>query len=301
MALLHTGTRVRRGCRARCAVFPSPRAGVRPQRPEGATRGVPEVRMAQSLTSRIAKPFGLFVRSHRLGNELGGGQGSMIQMRATSVPKTLVMKLESQPGWGAGLVVRDLPLHWELFFDHGGERKFVKSLATTSLVPITISAEELAALETKAYGRHAALEGRAKRGTRPRSSTPSVKGRFASFEEQLAFFEQVFPGGFGGERVHKRGARPVRSEGQGRLQASGHRSRPGGAFSRSFRERCAGDSLRECEEGAAGDDHRLPDGRADSVRDDGRRQPCSGDRGPARTCFTAMATTATASRPSPAR
>lgn len=121
-------------------------------------------------------------------------------MRATSVPKTLVMKLESQPGWGAGLVVRDLPLHWELFFDHGGERKFVKSLAMTSLVPITISAEELAALETKAYGRHAALEARAKRGTRPRSSTPSVKGRFASFEEQLAFFEQVFPGGFGGEK-----------------------------------------------------------------------------------------------------
>ncbi|MFN2427173.1 MAG: hypothetical protein ABR587_12085 [Candidatus Binatia bacterium] len=108
------------------------------------------------------------------------------------------MKLESQPGWGAGLVTRDLPLHWELFFNHGGERKFVKSLAT-SLVPITISAEELAALETKAYGRHASLEARAKRGTRPRSSV-AVKGRFATFDEQLEFFEKIFPGGFGGEK-----------------------------------------------------------------------------------------------------
>jgi len=110
------------------------------------------------------------------------------------------MKLESQPGWGAGLVVRDLPLHWELFFNHGGERKFVKSLAATSLIPITISPEELAALETKAYGRHATSEARAKRETRPRSSAPAVKGRFATFEEQVAFFEQIFPGGFGGEK-----------------------------------------------------------------------------------------------------
>jgi len=123
----------------------------------------------------------------------------MISARVASIPKTLVMKLETQPDWGAGLVVRDLPLHWELFFDHGGERKFVKSLAT-SLVPVTISADELAALETKAYGRHASLEARAKRGTRPRSSAAAVKGRFASFAEQLAFFEQSFPGGFGGER-----------------------------------------------------------------------------------------------------
>jgi len=124
----------------------------------------------------------------------------MIQTRSAAVPKTLVMKLESQPGWGAGLVVRDLPLHWEMFFEHGGERKFVKSLAATSLIPITIPPEQLAALETKAYGRHATLEARAKRGTRPRSSTAGVKGRFASFAEQLAFFEQIFPGGFDGDK-----------------------------------------------------------------------------------------------------
>jgi hypothetical protein len=122
----------------------------------------------------------------------------MIQTRTAAVPKTLVMKLESQPQWGPGLVVRDLPLHWELFFDHGGEKKFVKSLATT-LVPMTLSPDALAALETKAYGRHASMEARAKRGTRTRSSA-AVKGRFASFAEQLAAFEQWFPGGFGGER-----------------------------------------------------------------------------------------------------
>jgi hypothetical protein len=124
----------------------------------------------------------------------------MISTRTAPVPKTLVMRLESQPQWGAGLVTRDLPLHWELFFEHGGERKFVKSLATTSLVPTTISPEALAALETKAYGRHASLAAAAKRGARPRSSVAAVKGRFATFAEQLAAFEGWFPGGFGGER-----------------------------------------------------------------------------------------------------
>lgn len=107
------------------------------------------------------------------------------------------MKLESQPGWGAGLVVRDLPLHWELFFDHGGERKFVKSLATT-LVPVTLSPSDLAALESKAYARLSRSEVRAKSVARPRTS-PAAKARFESIEEQLAFFEKIFPGGFLGD------------------------------------------------------------------------------------------------------
>jgi hypothetical protein len=108
------------------------------------------------------------------------------------------MKLESQPDWGAGLVVRDLPLHWELYFEHGGERKFVKSMAAT-LVPVTISPAALAALEAKALARHSKSEFRtAKIATRPRTS-PAAKARFASPAEQIAFFEKLFPGGFAGE------------------------------------------------------------------------------------------------------
>lgn len=109
------------------------------------------------------------------------------------------MKLESQPGWGAGLVTRDLPLHWELFFEHGGERKFVKELAT-ALVPITLPPEELAALETKAYGSLARQEAGLKRGSRTRTAKVGVKPRFATFAEQLAFFEEIFPGGFDGDK-----------------------------------------------------------------------------------------------------
>lgn len=107
------------------------------------------------------------------------------------------MKLESQPGWGAGLVVRDLPLHWELFFDHGGERKFVKSLATT-LVPVTLSPSDLSALEAKAFARHSRADVRTKSISRVRAPA-AAKARFASFAEQLAFFERLFPGGFLGD------------------------------------------------------------------------------------------------------
>jgi hypothetical protein len=106
------------------------------------------------------------------------------------------MKLESQPNWGAGLVVRDLPLHWELYFEHGGERKFVKSMAT--LVPVTISPAALAALEIKALARHSKSEFRTKSVARPRTS-PAAKARFASLAEQIPFFEKLFPGGFAGE------------------------------------------------------------------------------------------------------
>lgn len=122
----------------------------------------------------------------------------MLTSRPATISKTLVMKLDSQPGWGAGLVVRDLPLHWELFFDHGGERKFVKSLATT-LVPVTLSPSDLAALESKAMAHVSRAGVRTKSVARARTSSAAAKARFASFAEQLAFFEKLFPEGFLGE------------------------------------------------------------------------------------------------------
>src|SRR5512140_2314731 len=106
----------------------------------------------------------------------------MITARTATAPKTLVMTLESQPGWGAGLVVRDLPLHWEMFFDHGGERKLVKSLATT-LVPVTLSASDLSALEAKALAGHSRSDVRTRSVAKARTS-PAAKARFASFAEQ---------------------------------------------------------------------------------------------------------------------
>ena len=112
------------------------------------------------------------------------------------------MKLQSQPGWGAGLVIRDLPLHWELFFEHGGERKFVKSMAT-SLVPVTLSPADLAALQAKAFGPETKPDVRPKSRVRTRVVSGASKRRFASFEEQLSLFGKLFPGGFGGKTFLK--------------------------------------------------------------------------------------------------
>ena len=112
------------------------------------------------------------------------------------------MRLQSQPGWGAGLVIRDLPLHWELFFEHGGERKFVKSMAT-SLVPVTLSPADLAALQAKAFGPEAKPDVRPKSRARTRVVSGASKRRFASFEEQLSSFGKLFPGGFGGKTFLK--------------------------------------------------------------------------------------------------
>src|SRR4051812_33376683 len=121
----------------------------------------------------------------------------MLTSHPAAPRKTLTMRLESQPDWGTGLVVRDLPLHWEMYFEHGGERKFVKSLAV-NLVPVTISPAALAALEIRAFARHSKSELRTKSVARPRTS-PAAKARFASLAEQITFFEKLFPGGFMGE------------------------------------------------------------------------------------------------------
>jgi hypothetical protein len=124
-------------------------------------------------------------------------KGGMLTSHPAAARKSLTMKLESRPEWGAGLVVRDLPLHWEMYFEHGGERKFVKSLALT-LVPVTISPTALAALEVKAFARHSKSELRTKSVVRARTS-PAAKARFASLTDQIAFFEKIFPGGFSGD------------------------------------------------------------------------------------------------------
>lgn len=117
----------------------------------------------------------------------------------------LTMKHETQPGWGTGLVVQDLPQHWVLYFEHAGEKKFVKEKAKV-LVAVTLPAPELAKLTAKASGR------RPKAAMGPRSKPkPRVKARFTSFDQQLAFFDALFEGGFDGDRfiAEERGPKGV--------------------------------------------------------------------------------------------
>lgn len=107
-----------------------------------------------------------------------------------------VFKSESQPDWGMGLVVEEGPDHWVLIFEHGGRKKFIKS-KVKGLVPVTLEAKALATLQTKANGKHA------KAGMKPRAKSRSgfkkSEARFTTFQQQVAFFEKLFEGGFEGE------------------------------------------------------------------------------------------------------
>jgi len=140
----------------------------------------------------------------------------MNMSRAASVPSPRVMKNESQPEWGMGLVVKDLPKHWDLFFEHAGPRKFVKDLAKC-LVPATMEPSELAALEAKAFGRLAKLEAGAR--TKARVRTPAgAKARFATIEEQIALFETLFADGFTGDAFVKEERGPAGVPGKAGLK-----------------------------------------------------------------------------------
>lgn len=110
-----------------------------------------------------------------------------------------MFKSNLQPEWGLGLVVESGPDHVVLMFEHGGRRKFIKSKAR-GLVAVQLEADALSALTARAHGRRAKA-----------SATPKVKAarlaadrrstaRFTTFQEQVAFFEKHFVGGFAGER-----------------------------------------------------------------------------------------------------
>lgn len=116
----------------------------------------------------------------------------------------LTMKHETQPNWGVGLVVQDLPSHWVIYFQNAGEKKFVKAMAKV-LTPVKLDDDELAALHKRATGR------KPKAGFKPSPSfgkkKPAAKKlsgpRFTRLAEQLVVFERLFAGGFQGEAYLK--------------------------------------------------------------------------------------------------
>jgi hypothetical protein len=122
----------------------------------------------------------------------------------TTPPSAAVYKNRTCPEWGLGLVIEDAANSWVLVFEHGGRKKFIKSKATT-LVAVNLSKEELERLQAKVHGKQAVA-----RGTKPKVGRGPTKStaRFATFDDQLRFFEQLFVGGFEGERFvnEERGA-----------------------------------------------------------------------------------------------
>lgn len=111
------------------------------------------------------------------------------------------MTHQTQPTWGVGLVVQDLPLHWVLFFEHAGEKKFVKAKATV-LEPVKLEPDALAALQARATGRKPKAAPKPSANLRPKARVAVKKTsapRFATFAAQVALFEKLFAGGFTGE------------------------------------------------------------------------------------------------------
>jgi hypothetical protein len=126
----------------------------------------------------------------------------------------VVYRNEAQEDWGLGLVVEDRPDRMVMVFEHAGRRVFLKA-SSKSLVPIAVDAETLARLQAKAHGRQTTRGNTKTKGkAAPRKRRA---GRFATFEEQLAFFEKLFTGGFQGERfmVEERGASGVKGKAVG--------------------------------------------------------------------------------------
>jgi len=106
-------------------------------------------------------------------------------------------KNEASPEWGLGLVIEDKPDNWVLVFEHAGRKKFIKSKAKT-LVAVTLSSEALEHLQAKVHGKQQASKSGAPRKAKRAASTSAP--RFATFEQQLEFFEKLFAGGFEGDR-----------------------------------------------------------------------------------------------------
>jgi hypothetical protein len=123
-----------------------------------------------------------------------------------------VFKNETQPDWGLGLVVEDLPDSFVLVFEHAGRRKFVKAKAKV-LVPVTVNADTLTHLQHRAKGRHAKAFGKPKPKAKAKPKAPK-KARFASVDDQVALFEKLFEGGFKGDKFSAEERGPEGVEGK---------------------------------------------------------------------------------------
>lgn len=125
-------------------------------------------------------------------------------MTDLSTPKTFTHA--TQPAWGVGVVVQDLPSHWVLFFENAGEKKFVKSTATSTntLQEVKLEPDALAALQARAHGRKPKAAPKPS-GMLKKKAPAKPKGvpRFATFQDQLALFLKLFEGGFAGEAFLK--------------------------------------------------------------------------------------------------
>ncbi|MBL8949917.1 MAG: hypothetical protein JNK82_04010 [Myxococcaceae bacterium] len=112
--------------------------------------------------------------------------------------------------WGHGIEVALQGKKSLVYFDKAGAKPMYvdTALATGTLKAITLPPDEVAALALRAAGRKpkASATSAAKKRSAAKTAKKAV---FASLAEQLALFERLFAGGFGGEAFVKDARGPV--------------------------------------------------------------------------------------------
>lgn len=116
---------------------------------------------------------------------------------------TVAFTHNKQPEWGIGLILHNLPEHWVLFFENGGEKKLLKKVADSMLTPAKLDANTLAALTARASGRKIKAAQKPTGGLIKKKVPRGAGPRFATIASQLETFERLYPGGFTGEAYTK--------------------------------------------------------------------------------------------------
>ncbi len=120
-------------------------------------------------------------------------------MRKTDKP--VVFTNESQPQWGFGIILEDKPDRVVFLFEQGEKRIFKKPLIQGLKPTEALSPEDAEALDARLRGRRPSQSQKAPAKGAKGKKAPAPKAQtYASFEEQLRWFEKEFEGGFEGER-----------------------------------------------------------------------------------------------------
>ncbi|MGV3621163.1 MAG: hypothetical protein ACO1OB_10120 [Archangium sp.] len=122
---------------------------------------------------------------------------------AASAAPPVAFTHNKQPEWGIGLILHNLPDHWVLFFENGGEKKLLKKVADSMLTPAKLDANALAALTARASGRKPKAAPKPSGGLIKKKVPRGAGPRFATIASQLETFEKLYPGGFTGEAYAK--------------------------------------------------------------------------------------------------
>ena len=134
-------------------------------------------------------------------------------MRKTDKP--VVFTNESQPQWGFGIILEDKPDRAVFLFEQGEKRIFKKPLIQGLKPTETLSPEELEAIDARLRGRRLSPSQKSPAKGAKGKKPPAPKAQtYASFEEQLRWFEKDYVGGFEGERfiAEERGREDIKAK-----------------------------------------------------------------------------------------